>query len=214
MRYLDAVTSICDRAMHEAGPNWRDRCYATHLDMVMVSIVEMAARQRLEQAVPRGSKVDEDSDTRKTLAKINLDPSSTERQTPVDFSPCTMTSSTFTNASSPIIQPSATTTATPESSFSAPCPSSNTNITHCPLCTTQFTGSRRDRSSNLRRHMRTTRNHGNFVGLLCTVPGCDAVISRSDNLVKHIRTVHEGDTSTMLRRQGARKRRRDGDTAE
>ena len=62
--------------------------------------------------------------------------------------------------------------------------------------------------------MRTTRNHGNLVGLLCTVPGCDAVISRSDNLGKHIRTVHEGDTSTTLRRQGARKRRRNGDIAE
>lgn len=62
--------------------------------------------------------------------------------------------------------------------------------------------------------MKTTRSHGNFVGLLCTVPGCDAVISRSDNLGKHIRTVHEGDTSTTLRRRGVRRSRRDGYSAD
>ena len=201
--------------MHEAGPNWRDRCYATNLDMVLISLVEMDNCQRLEQLVPRhgrSSEVDQQPDTKQTLAESNLEPSSTERQTLIDASPPTITSSTFPNAFSPKTQPSST--ATPESSFSAPSPSSNINVTHCPLCSAQFTGSLRDRSSNLRRHMRTTRNHGTFAGLLCTVPGCNAVISRSDNLGKHIRTVHEGDKSTMLRRQGARKRRRDGDTSE
>lgn len=201
--------------MHEAGPNWRDRCYATHLDVVLISVVEMDNRQRLEHIVSRhgrSNEVDQNPDTKQTLADSNLEPSSTESQTLIDASPSTITSSTFTNESSPKTQPSST--ATPESSFSAPSPSSNINVTHCPLCPAQFTGSLRDRSSNLRRHMRTTRNHGTFVALLSTVPGCNAVISRSDNLGKHIRTVHEGDKSTMLRRQGARKRRRDGDNTE
>lgn len=62
--------------------------------------------------------------------------------------------------------------------------------------------------------MRTTRNHGSIVGLSCTMPGCNAVISRSDNLAKHIRTKHGGDTRTTLRRQDARKRRRDRDATE
>lgn len=201
--------------MHEAGPDWRDRCYATHLDMVLISVVEMDNRQRLEQIVPRhgrSNEVDQKFDTKQTLAESNLETSSTERQTLIDASPSTIASSTFTNESSPKTQPSPT--ATPESSFPTPSPSSETNVTHCSLCPAQFTGSLRDRSSNLRRHMRTTRNHGTFMALSCTVPGCNAVISRSDNLDKHIRTVHKGDESTMLRRQGARKRRRDVDTAE
>ena len=184
--------------------------------MVLVSVVEMDNRQRLEQVMPRygrSNKVNQKPDTEQTLDESNLELASTERQTLIDdASPSTITSSTFTNTSSPKTQPSST--ATPESSFSAPSPSSNINVTHCPLCPAQFTGSRRDRSSNLSRHMRTTRNHGNLVALLCTVPGCNAVISRSDNLGKHIRTVHKGEEHTMLRRQGARKRRKNGDTTE
>lgn len=201
--------------MHEAGLNWRDRCYATHLDMVFILVVEMDTRQRLEQVVPRhrrNNEIYELADTEQILAESNLESFSTERQTPIGSLPSTITSPSFTSRSSPTTQPSSTTS--PESSFSALSPSSITNVTHCPLCSAQFTGSLRDRSSNLRRHMRTTRNHGSAVGLPCTVPGCNAIISRSDNLVKHIRTVHEGHTSNMLRQQSARKRRRDGDAAE
>lgn len=212
-RYLDAVASICDRAMHEAGPNWRDRCYATHLDTVLASIVEMDT-QRLKQIRPcHQSKINVEPmpGAKHTLAESIPTPSSTQSQTLVGSSPITSASPTFTSGSSPTIQSSSMTS--PESAFSAQSPSSSTDVTHCPLCSALFTGSLRDRSSNLRRHMRTTRNHGSVVGLLCTVPGCNAVISRSDNLVKHIRTVHEGDTGT-LRQQVARKRRRDGNAAE
>ena len=201
--------------MYEAGLNWRDCSYATHLDMVSVSVVEMDTRQRLEQVVPRhrrNNEVYELPDSQQTLAESNLESSSTERQTLIGSLPSTITSPSFTSGSSPTTQPSSTTS--PESSFSALSPSSITNVTHCPLCSTPFTGSLRDRSSNLRRHMRTTRNHGSVVGLPCPLPGCNAIISRSDNLVKHIRTVHEGGTSTLLRQQSARKRRRDGDAAE
>ena len=57
--------------------------------------------------------------------------------------------------------------------------------------------------------MRTMRHHGNEVGLPCPVSGCGKVLSRKDNLGKHVRTVHGGDnTGVMLRRAGAGKRRR------
>ena len=62
--------------------------------------------------------------------------------------------------------------------------------------------------------MRTSRDHGNAVGLVCTAPGCGAVFSRSDNLGKHVRTVHGGDIQLdgRLNKAGAGKRRtRDGD---
>ena len=201
--------------MHEAGLSWRDRCYATHLDTVLASIVEMDTRRRPRRIVPchqRNTNVDPMPDTKQGFSGSILTPSSNESQTPIGSSPCTLTSPSLTSECSPATQPSSTTS--PATSFSAQSPFPITDVTNCPLCPAIFTGSQRDRSSNLRRHTRTTRNHGSIVGLLCDVPGCNAVISRSDNLVKHIRTVHEADMSTTLRRQGARKRRRDRDAAE
>ena len=39
--------------------------------------------------------------------------------------------------------------------------------------------------------------------------GCGKILSRTDNLGKHVRAVHGGDdTGAVLRRAGARKRRR------
>lgn len=171
--------------------------------------------QRLKEIVPRHPHKPDVSPmptTKQILTESIPKPPSTGSQTLDGSSPSIVTSPTFAGGSSPTTQPSSSTS--PESSFSAQSPSSSTDVTHCLLCPALFTGSLRDRSSNLRRHMRTTRNHGSVVGLLCTVPGCNAVISRSDNLVKHIRTVHEGDTSTTLRQQVSRKRRRYGDAAE
>ena len=122
-----------------------------------------------------------------------------------------VSSPTLTGDYSPTTLPSPTTS--PESSFSAPTPSSTSPIVRrCPLCPALFTGSARDSASNLRRHMRTTRDHGNAVGLVCMV--CGSTISRSDNLNKHMRTVHGDETGATLRRTGARKRRRDCDGAE
>ena len=171
--------------------------------------------QRLKQIVPRHPHepdVSPTPTTKQTLLESIPTPPSTGSQTLVGSSPSTITSPTFAGGSSPTTQPSPSTSS--QSSFSAPSPASSTDVTHCHLCPAIFTGSPRDRSSNLRRHMRTTRDHGSVVGLLCTVPGCNATISRSDNLVKHIRTVHEGNTSTTLRQQDSRKRRRSGNAAE
>lgn len=200
--------------MHGAGLNWRDRCYATHLDTVLASVMEMDTCQQLQQIVPhhrRHPNVHAMPGIKQTCAESMPTPSCMESQTLIGSSPSIVASPTYTSGYSPATQPSPTTS--PESSFSAPSPSfSSTDVTRCPLCPAFFTGAARDRASNLRRHMRTMRDHGNAVGLLCTVPGCGSILSRSDNLGKHIRTVHQGDTGTMLRRQDARKRRRrDGD---
>lgn len=201
--------------MYEVGLNWRDRYYSTHLDTVLASVVEMDTRERLKQIVPRHQRninVNPVPNIKHPSNEGKLTPSSTESQTLIGSSPSSITSPCFTSGSSPTNQPSSTTS--PDSSFSTPSPSSSTNVTYCPLCPALFTGSLRDRSSNLRRHMRTTRNHGSSVGLLCDVSGCNAVISRSDNLGKHMRTVHGGDPRTTLKRQGAGKRRRDTEGAE
>ena len=201
--------------MHGAGLDWRDPCYATHLETVLVSCMEMDTRQRLKEIVPRHRShpnVNAMPDIKQTCAESIATPSCIESQTLIGSSPSIVASPTYTSGCSPATLPSSTTS--PESSFSAPSLSlSSTDVTRCPLCPTLFTGAARDRTSNLRRHMRTMRDHGNAVGLLCTVPGCGSILSRSDNLGKHMRTVHQGDTGTMLR-QDARKRRRDGDAAE
>ena len=211
--YLSAITDTCDRTMHEAGLTWRDGYFATVLDMVLASALEMDKRQPPAQVDPYPDRKGNIHAMRRaeqiSVSGISIVPSS-ETQTPIDSSPSTLTSPTFTTGSSPATQPSAVTS--PETSFSAPSPFSSSDVSHCPHCPMTFTGTPRNRSSNLRRHIRTTRDHGNNVGLLCKVPGCNAVISRSDNLGKHMRTVHENYSAT-LKRQGARKRRRDSDDA-
>ena len=172
----------------------------------------MDNRQHLNDRVPRhprSATADAMPEIKPTWPKENTStsPRTPDIQTPLPSSPSTTTSPTPTAGSSPATQ--STPTTSPASSFSASTPSSSSaDITRCPLCPAFFTGSARDRGSNFRRHMRTTRDHGNEVGLLCPVRGCGAVLSRSDNLGKHMRTVHPGDSGVVLRRVGARKRRR------
>ena len=180
----------------------------------MASALEMDKRKRPAQIGPyldRKTDINAMPHTEQISAKGIPELPSSEIQTPIGSSPCTLTSPTFTNGSSPTTQPSAVTS--PETSFSGPLPSSSSDVLHCPHCPGTFIGSPRNRMSNLRRHMRTTRNHGNIVGLRCRVPGCNTVISRSDNLAKHRRTVHEENASATSERPGTRKRRRGGDTA-
>ena len=200
--------------MHEAGPNWRDGYFATVLDMVLASALEMDNRQppaQIDSYPDRKSDINAMRHTEQiSVDGISIVPSS-ETQTSIVSSPSTLTSPTFTNGSSPATQSSAVTS--PETLFSGPSPSSSSDVSHCPHCPATFTGTPRNRSSNLRRHIRTTRDHGKIVGLLCSVPGCNTVFSRTDNLATHMRTVHADDTSATLRRQGARKRRRDSDDA-
>ena len=200
--------------MYKAGSNWRDRYHATDLDMVLASLVEMDNRQHLDHPKTRRRHC---TDVNAMHEKIQLrpesisTPSSIGSQTVMDSMLCALSSPTLTGEYSPATLPSSNTS--PESSFSAPTPySTSSNVRRCTLCPALFTGSARDSASNLRRHMRTTRDHGNAVGLPCTV--CGSTISRSDNLGKHMRTVHGEDTGALLRRASSRKRRRDTKNAE
>ena len=178
--------------MHEAGPNWRNRCYATDIVMVIASLVEIDNLQHLDHIETRRRRhtnVNAMAANMQKLPESIPTPLSMEGQTPIRIPLSIVTSPTYTGAYSPAFRASPTTS--PESSRSAPTAScSSTSITRCPICPAVFTGSKRDRDSNFRRHMRTTVGHGNAVGLPCTVPGCSAVVSRSDNLRKHMRTVH------------------------
>ena len=195
--------------------------------MVLASALEMDKRKRPAQIVPcLDRKIDINAmlHTQRSPAIGVSELASSVIQTPTDSSPCTLTSSpytptspSFTNGSSPTTQPSAVTS--PESSVSGPSPSSSSDMSHCPHCPATFTGTPRNRSSNLKRHMRTTRDrdHGNTVGLQCRVSGCNTVISRTDNLAKHMRTVHADKTNAIkatFGRKGAGKRRTYEDTAE
>ena len=178
--------------MHEAGPDWRNPYYATHIDVVMASLVEIDNRQRIDRIETRrrpGTNVNAMAANMQSLPGGAPTPLWVERQTPISTPLTSVTSPTYTDEYPPAFQPSSTTS--PESSFSAPTPSSSSaDVTRCPTCGAVFTGCKRDRDSNFRRHKRTTAGHGNAIGLPCTVPGCSAILSRSDNLGKHMRTVH------------------------
>ena len=197
--------------MHEAGLNWRDQYYATHLYLVLASALEMDNRKRTPQIVPC---LDRTNDINAMPHTEQIPPigiselASSEIQTPTNPSPCALTSPSFTSGSSPTTQSSAATS--PETAFSGPSSSSASGVSHCPYCPAFFTGTPRYRKSNLRRHIRTTRDHGSIVGLQCKVPGCSTVINRTDNLAKHMRTVHGDNTNATkatFERKGAGKRR-------
>ena len=198
--------------MYKAGPNWRDPCYATDLDMVLASFVEIDNRHHFDHIIARDqhyTNANAMPDDIQTWPESTPTPSSSQGQTLIGSSLSTLTSPTFTGGYSPPFQPSSTTS--PGSSSSAPTPpsSSSTEVTRCPQCPALFTGSVRNRNTNLRRHIRTTRDHGIAVGLPCSVEGCGKILSRTDNLGKHMRTVHGGDNAgAVLRRADAMKRRR------
>ena len=186
--------------MHEAGPNWRDRCYALDIDMLRTSFMEITNRHR------RGINVNPMPHKMQALPRRNPTPSSIESQTLLSSSLPNITSPTFTGGYSSATQPSPTTS--PGSSFSAPTPSPQiVGVTRCSPCGKDFKGTKRNRDRNYRRHMLTTRAHGN-VGFTCSFSGCGKVLSRMDNLGEHVRNVHHGDAVAVLRREGARKRRR------
>ena len=185
-RYIDTVTSACDQIMHEAGPNWRNRCYATDIVMVIASLVEIDNLQHLDHIETRRRRhtnINAMAANVQTLHESTSTPLSKERETPILTTLSIVTSPTYTGEYSSAFQTSPTTS--PESSFSAPtASSSSTNITRCPLCPKVYKGC--SSGTNMRRHERYA--HGNKAKPRC--PRCNAMLSRSDNLGKHMRTVH------------------------
>ncbi len=180
--------------------------------MVLASVLEMDNRQRPEHCHRRYTNDNVIPDDIQTWPQSTPKPSSFESQTLIGSSLSAVTSPTFTGGYANTAQPSPS--MSPESSFSAPTPSSSSaGVIRCALCLTPFAGSARDRASNLRRHMKS-RKHGSAVEFPCTVPGCGKNFSRSDNLSKHMRTVHQADTGATLTRAGAQKRRRDPEGTE
>ena len=63
---------------------------------------------------------------------------------------------------------------------------STDSCSKCLLCNKQFFG--QDRKSNVRRHVRTS--HLRKQSFRCDINGCQAEFARSDNLQRHIKTVH------------------------
>ena len=169
-----------------SASNWRDKCYALHLDLVLASFEQMEKQRGLDLIPIRRrhcTNVNSMPDNLQPLPENTPTQPSTVNQTLISSSLSAVTSPTFTGENH----------TSPESSFSAPTPSSSSNhVTRCPFCPAVFTGSIRNRASNLRRHKRTRRHHGSTViAYSCTVPGCSKTLSRSDNLGKHMRTVHK-----------------------
>lgn len=190
--------------MHE-GPDWRDQFYATEIKEVLASI------EKIDKGYRRGINVYSIPETMQILPETAPTPSSFESQTLIGSSLSTVTSPFFTGGYSLATQPSSITSPESSSSELTASPSSN-DVLRCPKCLEPFHGSAR--ASNLNRHMRRTRGCGNTAGCPCPKPGCGMVLSRSDNLGQHIKTVHGGDTDAVVGETGARKRRKYTESTE
>ena len=86
-------------------------------------------------------------------------------------------------------------------------PTPDTEISRCHLCPATFTGTPQHRRSNLQRHMRTSRRHSGQGGFKCPEQGCVSTLMRTDNLSKHLQTIH--GFSSPEERQDAIRRSRD-----
>ena len=209
------VTGLCDNYMQKAGPDWRDRFYATDLEKVLAISQEIDNRHKkfaTGKAILR--KRPPCSDPRQSHQERDPSPGRKIITSSIDSLPATL----IPDMPTPLSQSTAShsSSMSPDSSFSqtSPTPSTSTNSTQttvCDLCKATFTGEYQ--KSNYDRHMRTSKQHGGTSGLLCPIEGCGAELFRSDNLAKHMRKAHQ--KMTPLRRQGGNRRRKnsnaDGD---
>lgn len=76
----------------------------------------------------------------------------------------------------------------PNSSSLLSSSTANNTSKRCRLCNTSFSGSKRDQSNNLRRHIRTI-HHRRFK-VPCPEPDCHKTFTRKDNLKKHCKDKH------------------------
>ncbi|KAL8782763.1 MAG: hypothetical protein Q9195_009578 [Heterodermia aff. obscurata] len=81
----------------------------------------------------------------------------------------------------------------------------NDDKAHCDMCTKTFSGTRRHRESNLKRHMNDIHQLG--LRLPCTEPGCSKKCGRADNLRSHRLKVHGIDDSHIRSSNSTRQKK-------
>ncbi|KAL2039521.1 hypothetical protein N7G274_007793 [Stereocaulon virgatum] len=224
-RYHECITSLCDTAMAPPDPSWnqeslwtleaawRDHYYIADLHEILAISLELDKYRSIDASTNRWP------DT-SVLAVIRSDPTLLKSSPPASSNSCgsstdssptslasldsTMSLSGETLASS-LISP----TALSQNSLSPTSPTfpmPNAEIASCQLCDAKFRGTPQHRKSNLQRHMRTSKIHSGYAGFKCPEPGCSSRLRRTDNLGKHLQTIH-GLSSPVQKHDAIRRSR-------
>ena len=224
-RYLEAVASLCDKAVQLSEPTWRNGYHASHIDHVQAVSIRLGIKRNSilasltsvgylgnapadpspiicetpSSAISNGSSTPTNSSASRTSSITLTSPASS-----VSHDSNSGTNAAWTNSSTP-----SPTARTPSSSPAGPTalmqPLPKKPVTFCPSCDAEFTGSPQNRTSNLRRHLRTVHHQGE--PLYCDVSGCEKVCGRSDNLRKHRRNAHN-IIDPVTRRSSSKRLRR------
>lgn len=213
--YLKLVSTLCDNYMQQAGPDWRERSYVTDLYKVLAISKELDNNHKrsVAQSDPKSS-VSPTVNPSNAHHGSPTSPDAIGSMTPPNCSPSTMTSKTSISFAQSHASESFNNS--PNSSASLSSPSSSFSVTTnadaicCQICPATFTG--QSQKTNFERHMRTTKRHRDGIGLSYRIEGCKSILSRSDNMGKHLRTVHHIDIPS--RSQGTKKRRRSSDVQD
>ena len=207
---------MCDNAMGQIDPCWRDRYYATALDVVLAVAVKDGKQQGVVSSITKQGTDVNVLDVVKPSPAIDV---SSAQSTHTD------TGDNSTVSPSTVISDcSLTSQETPPSSSNSSPTTDNTefsSVLSSPIdeCTTQkadgircecgdiFTGDSKE--TNLKRHKRTHKKHQKVARYKCFGPDCEAYFSRSDNRNAHYQAHHKSeDTPPQLQSPTSSKRRR------
>ena len=211
---------LCDKAMHQPDPSWRSRYYSAGLDKVLAISVEITNRRTLKARSARHSRTSVLAVVRPTQSTCTspISAASDESHTLLNSSPSTASSlstrhaSSVGNDDSSFTAPTSNSAGSPTSSPTTPLtlcsPTSTERMISCPdpSCPEKFMPT--SGATNVQRHLRTSRFHGNRPSFYCHKEGCTKKYSRGDNLNHHLQEAHGEPAAQRPRRRGQRKRRR------
>ena len=234
--YLATLSALCDDAMQQANPAWRDRYFAAYIDGVLATSLEQRNRQqslitRAKRPAPintalanRGQAKSDSQPVTSNLPSAgssaglsirdSLPSSATSSsiETPVVAAWSQNSSANNSNLTTPQVSPEKPIFTLPPAeqamSTASTSPPSPTNATsNTSLCHICNAAF----SGNLQYRTSNLRRHERTVHrriskLLCPEPGCSVECGRSDNLRKHRRTAHGVEEPTRKHVRGKRRR--------
>lgn len=202
--YRRTVASLCDHAIQSPRPDWRSPWHASHVDHVEFVSIQLGIKRNfilncftsagyLGQA-PAASAL-EACDTGISIPPIES-PSTcysfgSSSSSPTLVSPASSLSRHHMEVDSgwaiaPLTRSQSFTSIKKPDAFLPP---PIKVVTFCDSCNAKFTGNYQNRTSNLRRHLKSVHRLGQ--PLHCEEPGCGKICRRSDNLRKHRLLAHD-----------------------
>ena len=192
--------------MRSSNADWRDTYYATALVGVQATVTEEDNRLRPQSRPDRyspGEMVPAVIAPMHPNSSLHVTSSPAVNE-PITSEPLSTVASTSSTGTPPTEIDKSDSTS-PSTSFTGSLSSSTLgssvssfDLVRCYSCNKEFEGS--SGSTNLRRHLRSTKAHNGVAKFQCPKADCNKGFSRRDNLHAHVRMVHEAVQRAALER--------------